>query len=495
MKSSNIPAIFIWILYGLTASCCLFLAAMSICLNQGIPTEIGLAVGAGVLIVLGFVVRGIGKKAYIKSGTMLGVIIESLLMVGMLVGMVLYRVWLPLESAYWQIAGDPMYELAKVNVLDDFPQFAHRGAETYFYLLHGVMIFLGNRPESAMVLQLVLLVIAALCVYFGVRKGAGCVAALCSVAFLGFAPFFVVETCKLTPFLLVVIFYSLAIGSSFSLPERLQGGKIALVAQCLWTGFLIGCCCYLDMAGITLLVFLTGSVCLFQKDEDENEENEQENSVVFSFLGCVVTAVFVYGFCHFMRSFFATEAFASMNEQLMLYMPTEFSLPITVDLGVPLWDIPILALLMSVGIFSFWISRKVKLKAVWLFTAGLLFFMQCMHMNETECFNAYALLFLLCVAMAGVSVAELFGEKYVPSVTEAIEDEQESEPESVHEMENETVSGKENETIPAQSQPEDVEQKPEIHYIENPLPLPKKKERKVLDYDYEVADDDDFDIP
>ncbi len=28
----------------------------------------------------------------------------------------------------------------------------------------------------------------------------------------------------------------------------------------------------------------------------------------------------------------------------------------------------------------------------------------------------------------------------------------------------------------------------------NPLPLPKKKEHKALDFDYEVSDDDDYDI-
>ncbi len=34
----------------------------------------------------------------------------------------------------------------------------------------------------------------------------------------------------------------------------------------------------------------------------------------------------------------------------------------------------------------------------------------------------------------------------------------------------------------------------QIQYIENPLPLPKKSTKKALDYDYEVSDDDDFDI-
>ena len=36
--------------------------------------------------------------------------------------------------------------------------------------------------------------------------------------------------------------------------------------------------------------------------------------------------------------------------------------------------------------------------------------------------------------------------------------------------------------------------KPTLEFIDNPLPLPKKHQPRVMDYDYEVADDDDFDI-
>ena len=37
------------------------------------------------------------------------------------------------------------------------------------------------------------------------------------------------------------------------------------------------------------------------------------------------------------------------------------------------------------------------------------------------------------------------------------------------------------------------EKKP-VRYIENPLPGPRKHVAKSMDYDLEVADDDDFDI-
>ena len=33
-----------------------------------------------------------------------------------------------------------------------------------------------------------------------------------------------------------------------------------------------------------------------------------------------------------------------------------------------------------------------------------------------------------------------------------------------------------------------------IKLLDNPLTLPKKHEKRTMDYDYEVADDDDYDI-
>jgi hypothetical protein len=38
------------------------------------------------------------------------------------------------------------------------------------------------------------------------------------------------------------------------------------------------------------------------------------------------------------------------------------------------------------------------------------------------------------------------------------------------------------------------EQKKEIQYIENPLPVPKRHTKKELEYDIEVSDEDDYDV-
>ena len=65
------------------------------------------------------------------------------------------------------------------------------------------------------------------------------------------------------------------------------------------------------------------------------------------------------------------------------------------------------------------------------------------------------------------------------------------------------VQDLENEDFPEEAVTSTEEEAPEIQFIENPLPLPKKHVPKVLDYklnsedagdfDYPVAEEDDFD--
>ena len=117
--------------------------------------------------------------------------------------------------------------------------------------------------------------------------------------------------------------------------------------------------------------------------------------------------------------------------------------------------------------------------------------------------------------MAGTFVGQLFrsGEVVI-----AVEDTNEpvkiitdavnvSESETVNEKQQDVVQEQEAADVAAKIVSEQATQEqatPAIQFIENPLPLPKKHEKKVLDYaveltdataefDIEVADDDDYD--
>lgn len=103
----------------------------------------------------------------------------------------------------------------------------------------------------------------------------------------------------------------------------------------------------------------------------------------------------------------------------------------------------------------------------------------------------------MCAIMAGCSVADLFaadrGAEETAGASQAFAmNDPEAAKDGMPVDEDEAKDGTSLEMLDLQS---GAAPAIPIHYIENPLPLPKKREHKVLDYDYEVADDDDFDIP
>ena len=513
MRKSRIPTILIWVLYGLTAGIGLFLLTMSIGSGLGFGMIPGLIAGLVLMFILGLLVRGIhlavkkilpvdmsGRKHLVP------VMIESILFLLCLVGMVAIRL-----MSFPDAGADPVFDMAKVTEERFAPATSHGGMAIYLWLLHGVMVLLGNKAFAATGLQLFLLVCAVFGIYFGVRRLCGSVAALVSVAFVGFAPYMLAETTKLTPLLFFLIFYGLSVGSIAALPERMHGaealsGKVLSVIFYLAVGILIGFCCYLDAAGITLLIFLTGVICFGGERADEEQTNVWGNSVLV-FVCCILAAALGYVVSHGIRCLAGGGSLAeSINAQMSLYLPGRFEIPVTVGIGAVHWDVPVLVILMAVGVFGFWCSQKIMDKAMWLFAAALLLVMQCFGMNSMTNFNAYALLYLFCTVMAGCSVADLFVVAEPDSNPEMAgasagvnmvllagwEDEDNAGGTAgMAGGESSDVQNTANlEILDLQAEPAPV-----INYIENPLPLPKKKAHKVLDYDYEVADDDDFDIP
>lgn len=54
---------------------------------------------------------------------------------------------------------------------------------------------------------------------------------------------------------------------------------------------------------------------------------------------------------------------------------------------------------------------------------------------------------------------------------------------------------KKNETEPVcEAVTEEDAKNPAVNYIENPLPLPKKHVNKIMDFDIQISEKDDFDV-
>ncbi len=484
MKINNIAAVLIWVFYGLVTGCFVFLVAMSAGTSLGFGFLPGFAAGMAVLLLLGPIALLLHKavRSFFPAAAdgRRFAAAEILLLIACLAGMAVLRM-----MSVWNVEADPVFEMAKVTAGGFSPAAAHGGAEIYLYLLHGTMLLMGNKVSAVICLQSLLLILAALALYFGVRRLSGPVSALISILFLGFAPYMLEETKKLTPFLLFLIFYGAAlylIGSISDRERTWRENRLYTLLRYLAAGLLTGFCFYLDVAGITLFLILTVVICSDVRD------SEYRPNGILAFLCCLAAAVCGYMGTHGIRSLGGGSLTASINGQLELYLPGNFQIPVTAASGAVFWDVPVLAVLMAIGVYGFWFSRRIRDKGMWLFAAVLLMGMQCFGICNTTYFDGYGLLYLFCAAMAGCSVSDLFVIKQEaakinePDVLGAPDEMEMIMLDTPESNPNPSVTDYASDTANA------------IQFIENPLPLPKKKVHRVLDYDYEVADDDDFDI-
>ena len=521
MKKHSLPTILVWIVYGLTAGIVLFLSAMSVSVNMGYRSYMGLIGAAVVLLVLGLICLVVGRRKNATAGHtgragggMTGIVLESLVFIIFLILMVLVRALFSQYRIWWNIADDPIFGMVQITEEQQaLPVFAHRGMEAYMHLLRLAVFFLGNKPFAAVVLQFVLLVAAAICMYLGVRRGAGRLPALLVVACIGFGPFMVEETSSLSPLLLILCFYGLAVDAIAAVPEINSGNsekKLPVIAQTLLAGICIGLCAYLDLAaGCTLLVLLTGMLSFGKKAE----EDSAVNGVLLFVLGLVATGI-GYAVPYAVRMACGGDAIGAMQEQMALYLPGQWHLPeLALESGIQYGDILVLVVLMAVGIFSYWICGRMRVKGMWLFAGWTLLIVQSFDMCSFAEWNVNALLYIICAVLAGISVEDLFcrpEQSVFDDITRRETDTETTAPMAVEAPESapdmpQVSTAESAPDAPQQGNAPDAvhdsapaataETPAPVQYIENPLPLPKKRERKALDYDYEVADDDDFDIP
>ncbi len=493
MNKSKIPEYLIWGIYALLTAACMLTVAAALSMSLGFGFVPGTVGAVLIAVLLWLMVRGLHKftqkeafKKFFFDKHLLCLVAEGVAFVVMLAGMIVLR-----SSLTWEVTGNEVYEAAQVTEGKFYVAGAHGGYRVYLYLMNLALMLLGNRTFAAIILQLFLLVGAAVSLYLGVRKIAGTGAALLTTAFLGYAPYMVDKTCELNPFLVFLLCFGLALNCIGGISDSMLTTKHVIdqivAALCyLVSGVLIGLCCYLDVAGITLLIVLTGVICFgdyMRLREDvyvdyPNWFSEVLGSPVAVFLSVVLIAVFSFWQFH--------GSFASLSAQLALYAPGSFEISsVAVDSQV-YWEIVLVAVFLLFGVFSFWCSRQMGRRVVWLFSVILLTIMLCLGISAPDYFDGFAVLYILCVILAGSGLGDLL--KATPEKVEKTEE---------NAMRVTSVSAIIDMDAPEEpvAEPEkNTDMQPAIQFIENPLPLPKKHTRKTMDYDYEVADDDDFDI-
>lgn len=459
----NVFSYLMWLLYTVVVGSSLFCVIALLVIETGYSLPVYLLGGCACLIATGglvfllhFLWQKISKFTFERKKIIFlleGIIVVALLVAGVMQGISNFpRVY----------EGESYFELVKITDGQGVIQVVH-GA-TYFFLqfLHVICLFFGNKITICIAAQMILYAITAVILYFAVRRIAGVLPAIATFAFMVLSPSLNQNAKSLSPNVLFLFFYVIALHLIAVCLKNNYGS----VFKYIITGIAIAFVTYLDVMGVTLLLFVVS--ILYAKRQ--NAEKLWNKPIVVVPV-CLVTSVAGFFGCIALDALFSGDGFLRvLNAWGNLYYPKGYHLEIALfEHGYAGDRITLLSLLI-LGIFSFLCRKKVERLSIWVLTAAVLALMECFGIIMPEMNVAFY--FYICLSvMSGIGIANIF----------IAEDEEPCEEEEELMQENETVVN------------EKVEE-PAVQFIENPLPLPKKHVSKIMDYDYEVADDDDFDI-
>lgn len=381
------------------------------------------------------------------------------------------------------------YELAKVTEQSGVAVQSVQGSVYYYcMLLHGVFKLFGNNWMAGIWLQIVLQMLGILLFYFAIRKLTDKWPAILVLIFLCISPVSIDAGLNYSPQILYFCIFSLVfllLADYLSKSGKPERYPVAMWIYSVVLGVLIGFACYVDVAGVLLLlpVLCIGMV-----------KREPGHTVLWFLrtLVIIVSAVCAFGGMILLDSILSGSSFTRvLNAWFVTYSSVGFRSDILTENRQV--ELLVLIILISIGVFSFWRRKneeRFTLFVLLVIGIGVLHFSGITADNMDGSYLLYALM----SALAAVAVMELFyKELMVMRKDKQVKDTSQIE---LVELDTEEMQNK-SETVSIPSE------KP--RFIENPLPLPRKHIKKIMDfafipdeedmkYDIQVSDSDDFDI-
>lgn len=364
------------------------------------------------------------------------------------------------------------------NVL--FPSF-HGASFLYLELLKKVCMLFGTDMLVCAAFQECILLLSCILLYVTVRRVAGRFPAFLTLLVGLCASYIQNEAGSLSPtvfllFLLCILFFILS-----SLVKRQTEIGFLLFYP---VGVLTGICGYLDCIGFLPLIFLLGLLCgTDEEDAFQNDDSAKEKVILFFGF----TAMVLLGF---IGSVFVDALLNSstIDRILAAYgFANSCGYSSAVSLTFECGNIAECGLLLSVVIFAaigFLLDKQRERIFLWVLLLMSLLVMQALGLSySTVDINVYLMLFGAALGGVGISSFWRFERKITDTGVSAPDD---SKLGSLSDWKPE--ASEQNSIRAEETEGEEVE------FIENPLPVPKKHVARTLDYDIEVADDDDFDI-
>ncbi len=505
----GILSVVLWFIYAMIAGTGLVGTTMVMLLPEGGSRPIGLVIAGVWLAMTGLVVFLLHRFLRVKyaqkwtqSGEDSGqvkLIVEGLFAVALIAVGIVLRVR---EIMLYDISGEGgniWFDAVKVTETTRIPQVVHGAVYFYLQVLHGLLVFLGNKMTVALVLQLVLQILTGIFLYFAVRKLTGTVAAVVALGYWMLCPILsgrVILGPEPLYQLLWMIGLCVCVEALDSFRQRGDTPGLRPVGGFFLSGITIGILTYLDVTGLLLLLVVFSVLFLETK-----RQVKIMRRIGAGALGLFGTAV----------AFFACIALDAVGsgkqmENVLLawgklFSPGKFT-------WIALYEQPavhtvdykvvyvIMVTILATGVFSYWCRKERERQSVWLVMVLALGILSgCGMLSEDM--PGFTLLYLLLAVAAGAGVQAILPyemdllQGFKPIVSETVEAHSVGTAPKKRRL---NIQDLETEDLP--------EEAPTVQFIENPLPVPKKHVPKVLDYkysddasdyDYPVADDDDFD--
>lgn len=497
----NVFSYILWVVYTAAVSVGVLGLSASVCYRIGYPMEYGIAITIGYLVIVGLLVLGVRKLwrrygiPFDFEGNMAVRVAEGLFVVLLLFLGIYLRTNLVLLTS-GSVDGMIYYEAAVVTAGKGVPQVVHGATYLYLGLLHLIFIFMGNKLAAAVMLQIVLQILVAIVLYMAVRKLAGTLAGIFTTAFLMISPYMVGSVLELSPAFLYLLLYMIALLGVGAILQKNSGNPLWYVVA----GIFVGIVSYLDIFGITLFLFL-GAVFMVERDYQESMCNSRLATFLFGVLGVVAGFLGAIGVdtisCG--KSFFGV-----LTAWMEIYQPVALGLAASTEASGAYGDVAILFGVLAIGIFSFWCRKRYERQGIWIAVTTALMGLQCFQMMVQNA-GSQIYIYIFMAILAGIGLEAVFvvdrPRVSAETVTNALQqEEQEDDMEIIHEGTAEV-----REEVPEEVSVETPAETRKVQLLENPLPLPKKHVSKEMsyrisevkedsNYDYDVADDDDYDI-
>ncbi|MDL2300763.1 hypothetical protein LJC58_00215 [Lachnospiraceae bacterium OttesenSCG-928-D06] len=432
---------------------------------------------------------GLRKLFLIKKSKSLDIRkIEQILVVLFLAGGFFIRI------GNCEVSESSYYLKAMVTETTSIADITHGATQIYLWLLHFCFFIFGNKWMVGIILQLILQFLGCMLFYFIVRQISGIFPAIMFLAYEMFTPLEVSAGITYSPQMLYQLLYYLVF--AFLLftvklyfsenPEKEVPYKRILFFS-FASGLGIGIASYLDIKGLTLLLLLFCFSAVQNTDGISRKRKAKRKycyvitiaiTAILTFLLCIAYDAYKAGY----SLWYVIKAWAS------LYRSNGFSFDFWRIQLQNEWVCFVMLILLSIMIYSFWCRNHQEKIRIWYLLFLSLGVIEVLKL-QTQWNYQGSLFLIICSVITGIGIKEgLYKEQISEEMSPLVQ------MEGVV-MQETTLDKKETE----------VEAEPKIQFIENPLPLPKKHVKKVMDYGFEpsleqmkfdvdISSQDDFDI-